>query len=91
MRTICFPIAFFVIFACSIDLNVKMFLSTSCSGTIQCIHYCEIVSFRHGVNEIIALLGRYAAFIYSQFPTFRDNLSVSSSTNYLSAPSASCT
>ena len=94
MRIIYFSIAFSVIFAFCTDLNVNLFLSTPCSGTIQCIHYCEIVSFRRGVNEIIVLLGCYAAFVYSQLPTFRDNLSVSSSrdhtsvTSYLSAPSS---
>jgi hypothetical protein len=96
MRIIYFPIAFSVIFAYFTDLNVNLFLSTACSGTIQSIHYYEIVSFQYDVTKIIALLGCYAAFIYNQLPTFRDNLSVSSSrdltsvTNYLSALSASC-
>jgi hypothetical protein len=38
-----------------------------------------ISGFRHGVNEIFALLRCYAAFIGSLLPTFRDNLLVPSS------------
>jgi len=85
MHVIYFLIAFSVIFAFSTDLNISLSLSTPCSGTIQSIHYCEIVSFLRSVNEVIALLGCYAAFMYSQSPTFRDNLSVSSSRDHISA------
>ena len=63
MRVIYFPIVFSMIFAFFTELNINLSLSTPCSGIIQCTHYCEIVSFRRGVNEIIALLGCYAAFI----------------------------
>jgi len=34
-----------------------------------------IPGFRHGTNEIITLLGRYAA-LFGQLPTFRDYMSV---------------
>jgi hypothetical protein len=60
------------------------------------IELSVIFAYSTDLNEIITLLEYYAAFIYSQLPTFRDNLSVSSSrdhtsvTNCLSALSASC-
>ena len=40
---------------------------------------CVISGFRRGVNGICALLGFYAMYGGSFLPTFRDNLSVQSS------------
>jgi hypothetical protein len=44
---------------------------------------CAISGFRRGVNAICALLGCYAALCGGSVPTFRDNLSVPSSTKKL--------
>jgi len=42
-------------------------------------HLCVISGFRRGINEIRVLLGFYTALNGISLPTFRDNLSVSSS------------
>jgi hypothetical protein len=50
--------------------------------TIQCQHYmecCVVSGFRSNVHKICALLGYYAAYSVNSLPTFRDNLSVTSS------------
>jgi hypothetical protein len=42
-------------------------------------HVCVSSGSRCGANEILAVLGCYAALVGSYLPTFRDNLSVPSS------------
>jgi len=42
-------------------------------------HLCVISGFRCGINEICVLSGIYAALNGISLPTFRDNLSVPSS------------
>ena len=49
----------------------------------NCSVYCVISGFRREVDENCALLGHYAASSGSYVPTFRDNLSVTSSRAFL--------
>jgi hypothetical protein len=44
--------------------------------TFKLSFLCVIADFRSGINEISALMKRYAAYIGSELPTFRNNLSV---------------
>jgi hypothetical protein len=51
----------------------------SCKVPIILVRFCVISGFRRDVDEICALLGCYAALSGSSVPTFRNNLSISSS------------
>jgi len=50
---------------------------------VNCGAYCVISGFRREVDENCALLGYYAEIGGNYVPTFRDNLSVTSSRVFL--------